>query len=127
MLVMLDMFSEEHVRSKDMAESIQTNPALVRKLLGLLKKAELVDSTPGPSKTILTRETKDITLYDIYLAVEDAQALFKIHENTSQACPVGRNIQSVMLGYTKKVEKVVSDEMKKITLADVIRDIKNKD
>lgn len=126
MLVMLDMFSEEQVTSKDMAASIQTNPALVRKLLSLLKKGGLVDSTPGPSKTKLMRQPEDITLYDIYVAVEEVQSLFTIHEETNQACPVGKNIQSVMLGYTEKIEGVVRDEMQSVTLADVIRDIKNK-
>lgn len=126
MLVMLDMFSEAQVTSKDMAASIQTNPALVRKLLSLLKKGDLVDSTPGPSKTTLTRRPEEITLYDIYMAVEDVQALFTIHDETNQGCPVGKNIQSVMLGYTEKIEGVVRDEMQSITLADVIKDIKNK-
>lgn len=126
MLVMLNLFENEVVTSKDMAASIQTNPALVRKLLSLLKKGGLVDSTPGPSKTTLTRPPEAISLQDIYQAVEEDQPLFTLHQDTNLDCPVGRNIEGVMSGYTSKIERVVEHEMQSISLADVIRDLKQK-
>ncbi len=81
------------------AESVNTNPVVIRRVLGKLKKAGLVDIRRVPAGATLVRNLEDITLLDVYRAavevVEDGE-LFQMHENPNPNCPVGANIQDVL-------------------------------
>jgi Rrf2 family protein len=83
------------VTSELAADSVSTNPVVVRRILGSLRRAGLVRSQPGPTGGWhLHREPAEISLRDVYRAVEDEQ-LFSMHRQQPNAeCPVGRNIQS---------------------------------
>ncbi|MFR5008049.1 MAG: Rrf2 family transcriptional regulator, partial [Limosilactobacillus vaginalis] len=63
--------SSEHI-----AESIETSPVVVRRLMGKLRSAGLIKTVHGSADPKLMREPKDISLYDVFLAVEDEQHLF---------------------------------------------------
>lgn len=53
--------------------------------------------------------------------VDDA-GLFHFHENPNVECPVGRNIHNVIDRRLQEIQKAMEDEMKKTTMADVIKD-----
>jgi DNA-binding IscR family transcriptional regulator len=80
------------------AESVNTNPVIIRRIISSLKKAGLVDVKAGIGGTYLRREPSEISLLDIYRAVEVVEKgeLFRIHEHPSPVCPVGANIESVL-------------------------------
>lgn len=111
------------ITSTQIAGSIQTNPAVVRKILSQLKKANLIDSSPGPVPTVLKESPETMTLYDIYKAVEAPRDLFMIHQDTSPNCLVGRNIQASLTDYVDQIEERLNEELKSVTLADVIQTI----
>lgn len=111
------------ITSTQIAGSIQTNPAVVRKILSQLKKANLIDSSPGPVPTVLKEPPETMTLYDIYKAVEAPRDLFMIHQDTSPNCLVGRNIQASLTDYVDQIEERLNEELKSVTLADVIQTI----
>lgn len=80
------------------AGSVNTNPVIIRRIIGMLKKAGLVEVRPGVGGASLLKSPEEITLLDVYRAVnviEDNQ-LFRFHEDPNPQCPVGRNIQSVL-------------------------------
>jgi len=80
------------------AASVNTNPVVIRRIMGMLKKAGLVDVRPGVGGASLCRAPEAITLLDVYRAVnviEDNQ-LFRVHEGPNVLCPVGRNIENVL-------------------------------
>lgn len=51
--------------------------------------------------------------------------LFRFHENPNPECPIGRNIHKAMDSKLERIQKSVEDEMRKITLADVMADIQS--
>ena len=51
--------------------------------------------------------------------------MFHFHENPNPACPVGRNIHNILDDKLFKVQEAMEQELKSITLADVIRDLEN--
>ena len=51
--------------------------------------------------------------------------LFHFHENPNPECPIGRNIHKAMDSKLERIQKSVEDEMRKITLADVMADIQS--
>ena len=49
--------------------------------------------------------------------------LFHFHENPNPECPVGRNIHKAMDSKLERVQQRMEDEMREITLANVMTDI----
>ena len=82
------------VTSDFIAEGVNTNPVVIRRLLGQLRKAGLVDSQAGSKGGFsLAKPTDQISLLDVYRATEEG-SLFHFHyTEPNQACPVGCTIQ----------------------------------
>lgn len=125
MFACIDTFSDMKMTSDFMAGSIGTNPVIIRKLLGQLKAAGLVEVARGTGGVTITKPLDEITFLDVYKAVECApdEELFHFHENPNQECPVGRNIHHVLDDKLTQVQKAMEDELSKITLEEVKNDI----
>jgi len=83
--------------SKMIADSVGTNPVVIRRLMTALEAAALVKSTAGRHGGFeLAREPRAISLACIYRAVE-AKGLFKLHVPPADSCcPVGARIQEAI-------------------------------
>lgn len=125
MFALVDVFSREmKVTSDFMAGSIGTNPVVVRKLLQQLKAAGLVDVARGTGGVAIARPLSNITLLDIYKAVEctPESELFHFHENPNSMCPVGRNIHAVLDPKLEAAQKAFETSLSTTTLADIEKD-----
>ena len=123
----IDTFSDEHKITSDfLASSIQVNPVIIRKLLGQLKEAGLITVQRGSGGASLARPAEEITLLDVFNAVESIEdgKLFHFHENPNPQCPVGRSIHPVLDGRLDQIQAAMEREMQRITLADVFADTK---
>ena len=128
LLAVIDYLGEdEKVTSNTLASSIGVNPVIVRNVMGSLKEAGIIDISQGKSGISLTKTPDQITFYDVYKAVDSVkdEGLFHFHENPNPECPIGRNIHKAMDSKLKRVQRCMEDEMRKITLADVMTDIQN--
>ena len=125
MFACIDTFADQKMTSDFMAGSIGTNPVIIRKLLGQLKTAGLVEVARGTGGVIITKPLSEITFLDVYKAVECApdEELFHFHENPNQACPVGRNIHHVLDDKLLQIQKAMEEELSKITLEEVKNDV----
>lgn len=123
-LSILSLNRQTTIYSDYIAASVNTNPVVIRRIVGLLKKAGLVESAPGMGGITLLKEPQEITLYDIYnaVSVKDKQ-LFSLHQDTNPECVVGKNIQQSLVGVMRTAEEAMEDELKKTTLADTINEI----
>lgn len=112
----------ELLGSDDLAKSVGTNPSFLRGLIGRLKEAGLVETQMGKGGgTRLGRKPSKITLRDIYLATETKPAL-KTHECTDRSrCPVMSGMGSALVDINGRVEEAVSSELKRTTVADLIK------
>ena len=128
LLAVIDYLGEdEKVTSNTLASSIGVNPVIVRNVMGSLKEAGIIDISQGKSGISLTKNPDQITFYDVYKAVDSVkdEGLFHFHENPNPECPIGRNIHKAMDSKLTRVQRCMEDEMRKITLADVMTDIQN--
>ena len=127
MFACIDTFKEQKVTSDFMAASIGTNPVIVRKLLGQLKSAGLIEVQRGTGGVTVLKPYSEITLLDIYKAVEcnPNEELFRFHENPNPECPVGANIHKALDERLTEVQQVMEAELSKTTLADIEMDLHN--
>lgn len=120
--------SPDPMNSEQMAGSVGTNASYVRKILALLKKAEIVDGHKGVSGYTLTTTPERLTLLRIYQAVmeEPKIHLLDIHQNPNDQCVVGRYIRPVLTGMFEDMEEVFARSLAEKTLADCIDDIRKR-
>ena len=125
----IEALKDEYKMTSDfLALSINVNPVIIRRLLGQLKEAGLITVQRGSGGASLAKPADEITLLDIYNAVEcvDQEGLFHFHDNPNQKCPVGRNIHSALDGRLDQIQTAMEKEMQSITIAEIIEDTKNK-
>ena len=121
----IDTFGNEYkVTSDFLAGSTNVNPVIIRKILGQLKGAGLIEVARRTGGTTVTKPLEEITFLDIYNAVECVEngELFHFHENPSTNCPVGRNIHYILDDKLYRVQSALEKELASITLADIKRD-----
>ena len=120
-LTMLANAGKENVKSECIAASVNTNPVVIRRILGQLSAAGLVASQTGAAGgTRLAIQPDQISLCAIYKAVSRGE-VFALHAKApNQDCPVGRNIEAVLCNLQKEIDKAVGEKLGQFTLARVI-------
>ncbi len=110
----------EPVKSHQIAESVNTNPIIIRRILGKLREAGLVEIYGGASGGArLARQPEQISLLDVYRAIEEDD-LFAMHPNKpAQSCPIGATIKPVLTEVYDEVDKAIEDVLKDVTIRDI--------
>jgi DNA-binding IscR family transcriptional regulator len=114
--------------SEYIAVSVNTNPVVIRRLLGLLGQAGLVSTSEGAGGgTMLARPAERITLRDVYRAVEPGPLFGGTRNDPNPLCPVGRNIQGVLVGVNKEVERRMDEQLAQTTIAGVLASVRKEE
>ena len=123
-LTMLAKNHEQFVKSDCIAASVNTNAVVIRRLLSELGQAKLVVSQTGAAGgTRLARCPEEINLAEVYRAVSCGE-VFALHPNKpNEDCPVGRNIEAVLCGLQKEIDRTIEDKLHQYTLRDVIEKV----
>lgn len=118
---------ENGVTSNHLAESVNTSPSFVRRTLAKLSKAGLVETTTGKAGACwLAKDAKDISLLDIYRAV-DAPKVFSIHNyKEHKICTVSCHIKTTLEKVLGKTQKAMETALAEISLAAVASDVQKK-
>ncbi len=109
--------------SDNIANSVETSPVVVRRIMSQLKKAGLITTVHGAANPKLAQDPTDISLYDVFLAIEHDQHLFTVDDKTNPQCIVGGNIQDTLRYYYEQVETAAKAKLARISLADIIDSI----
>jgi Rrf2 family protein len=124
-MALLGSYRDKKISSAAVAASVNADPTFVRKSLSKLSNAGLVATTRGKNgASTLTRSPEKITLLDIYRA-SAAPPTFAIHNYpVERKCPISRNVKGSMSSVLKKAQKSFEDSLARITLADVVEEIR---
>lgn len=122
LMIYIEVVRDSELTSAAIAGSIRTNPAYIRQLMMKLKKAGLLQSVPGHADPKLTRKPEEISLLDVYKAVEGDKPLLHLDADINPDCDVGINIQFALKGYYEQIQKNIEKEMEQIRLSDVMKD-----
>ena len=119
-MVLIAINKEKSLSSASIAESVHTNPGFVRQLMLKLKKAGLMTSVAGHARPSLSKPADQITLLDVYKAVEGEKPLLHLDTHTNPDCGVGINIQLSLQEFYNEIQKNAEEKMNTITLQDII-------
>lgn len=125
-LCMIALHPGDAVTSGRIADSIGTNPALVRRLMSRLKKAALIRTCPRRGALGLAKPAEAISFWEVFCAAEPERRLFDLHTGTNAACPVGANIGAAMTGILGRVQAGFESELQSIHLSDMINELKKR-
>ncbi|QWU13345.1 DNA-binding transcriptional regulator, IscR family [Paenibacillus sophorae] len=124
-LALLETFKEGKNTSEWIAGSVGTNPVVIRRITSMLGKAGLIEVRPGIAGAKLARAAGEITLLDIYLAVDAVgqDSLFAVHDHPNPDCPVGQNIAGAIIPVFSLAQQAMEDILGKVTLAQIASQI----
>jgi Rrf2 family protein len=113
------------VTSGRLAASVNTSASFVRRTLAKLSKAGLVETATGKAGACwLAKEAKNISLLEIYKAV-DAPKAFAIHNYSEQkVCMVSCHIKAALEKALAKTQKTMEASLAEISLAQIVSDVR---
>jgi Rrf2 family protein len=112
--------------SRFLACSVNTNPVVIRRLLLALQEAGLVETRKGAGMgSRLARPARQITMAEVYRAVEDTDAFSLPRNAPNQDCPVGHCIQLALEKVFASAQSALERELACTTLADVVKAVKS--
>lgn len=117
--------TKESLSSQALATSVGTNASYIRKVIALLKNANLLTSHQGKVGYELTKAPSDISLLEIYYATQEvAQVkLFQVHQHANKACPIGKHIEGAIRPVFQQAERQLAEEIAGQSLTDVIANL----
>lgn len=105
--------------SADIADHAGTNPVVVRRVLGRLKKAGLLASEKGHAGGWwLAKDPQDITLADVYLAL-DEQMIAQETPGRSLSCSVEHALHERVASVFEEVERSLVEKLERTSISDV--------
>jgi len=122
-LAYVEIYHDDDLSSTAIARSVESNPGLVRRLMAALRTAGLLATQRGTATPEVMRDPADISLLDIYQAVETDDNLLHVDDKTNPQCIVGGNIQETLREAYASVQAAAESQMAAITLASLIADI----
>jgi Rrf2 family protein len=120
--------AEQPVCSSAMiAGSVNTNPVVVRRILGVLRSAGLVSSQSGvEGGARLARPAETISLAEVHRAVAPGD-LFAMHaQPPNPLCPCGGNIQPVLGELYARAAEAVEQSLAATTIADLAQSVRER-
>lgn len=116
-LTLLEYSKGELLSSDYIAGSININPVLVRKEIGVLKKAGLVNSKEGKNGgCYLLKDAAKITFEEVFKIVYNGNLLSFAKNKPNPKCPIGNNINNQLEKLYADAENALYEKLKENTL-----------
>ncbi len=114
--------SREGYPSAYVASSVNTHAVFLRRILGDLVAARLVDAREGRTGGYrLARPADRITLADVYRAVEPGGPLAESPAEPNVRCPIGAGMRRAFAATAEAAEGGMLDALAQQTVADLSR------
>jgi Rrf2 family protein len=110
--------------SEVISRSLRTNPVVVRRLVKCLEQHELVVIRPGKDGGVqLARPPEQISLDQIYKAVETDIEVFALRPRGNPRCPVDSRMKGLLGPVLGAANNAVEATLKQTTLDSLVRAI----
>ena len=115
--------TDKTVTSEILAKSVGTNASHIRKIITMLKDADILDSQQGKRGITLKADPEKLPLDTVYQAVYPNKALLHIHETANEACPVGACIREALLPIFEESENSLINSLHQKKLRGLIENM----
>lgn len=122
-LSMIALNPQRSFSSEDLASSVGTHAVVIRGIVGQLRSAGLVRTQQGVAGIHLTHRPEELSLLQVYRAVDAPESVFRLHERPNPRCAVGGNILDTLGTVFGGAQEVLEAYLEKVTLADVMADL----
>mgnify|MGYP002404254512 CR=1 FL=1 len=113
----------EFATSERISVSVNTNPVILRGLLGMMEKHHLVNVQHGSNAGWqIAREPEEITLLDVYRAVKPDTLFALHHTQPNQQCVIGCGISNTLEHVYANAQDALDQELARTTIADILRE-----
>jgi DNA-binding IscR family transcriptional regulator len=107
-----------------LAKSLNSNPVVVRRILKALESQGLVAIRPGRYGGVeLLRSPAEITLEDVYKAVEPDGTLFALRERGNSRCPVNNTMVRSLPTLFDAANVAVDNVLRRTRIANLVEKI----
>lgn len=114
----------ETTTSEVVSRSLRTNPVVVRRLMKSLGQAGLVAIRPGKDGGVrLGRAPEQITLDEIYRAIEPQIEVFALRPADNPNCPVASKMRGLLGPIFEATDQAVETTLRQTTLGSLIAEI----
>ena len=124
MLIVLALEGKKQKLTSDiLAGSVGVNPVIIRKTLSQLKNAGMITVARGTGGAEIAKDLKDISLLDVYSAVEclgKSGQLFSFHDKPNPDCPIGKNIHNILDDRLAAIQAAMEAELAQTSLDEVV-------
>jgi Rrf2 family protein len=118
-------YSGTTLDSRTIAASVNTNPVVVRRLLLALRKAGLISTVTGKNGgALLAKPAKQVSLLDIFEAVQPRCFIAPNRRHTFKKCPVSCSMKGIMTEVSQGTDRVIRKHLGSVTLDQVVRKIR---
>ena len=123
-LIAQEMRKGKPVTSSALAAMVGAHPVHVRRVMGTLREAGLVQSQSGPTGGWeLARDPKDISLYDIYLALEPELPFEMPARMPDACCRFAPNLPQALADAMERAKQAVQQHLESVTLDTILQSI----
>jgi DNA-binding IscR family transcriptional regulator len=114
----------DNTTSQVIANSLRTNPVVVRRLLKSLERAGLVELRPGKDGGVqFARSPDEITLEQVYTAVETGADMFALRRGGNPNCPVNQSMPRLLAPIFASASDVVGGILRRSTIGGLARSV----
>jgi Rrf2 family protein len=116
-----EMRKDKPVTSGAIAAMVGVHPVHVRRVMGALREAGLVQSHSGPAGGWeLARDPKEISLYDIYLALEPELPFGMPSRAPDACCRFAPNLPQALIGTMESAKRALQLHLSGVTLDSIL-------
>lgn len=109
------------VTSEELGKCLQTNPVVIRRVLGELKKKGIVDSEKGHGGGwIITKHPKQISFSEVFDALGEKLVPEAPKLDEDEQCLIMRTLALIMSDFLSDAEMLLDKRLKQISLYDIV-------
>jgi Rrf2 family protein len=113
------------VTSDRLAESVKTNPVVIRRILSELAQAGIVEARRGKSGgATLARAASSIRLIEVYRAVEAVASFCSPAKQGDPSCAVASCMPALIKELIQDVDHAIEERLGSYTVADLVARVK---
>jgi Rrf2 family protein len=111
----------ELVNSTYLADSLNTNPVVVRRILGDLQKAGLLETTAGRNGGArLAKKATAISLFDVFAAVDEGELFAYNPNDPNKKCALSCEMKTVLKPIFTSASQALAENLRQVRLSDLV-------